>query len=340
MLALGWGIDQVFGRGRVASAAEIAELPGQRWRPWRVHRNGSQSWRVPAAGFVDDLEKAHRSFVGRIDGRSYRPPVKPIRFDSVHYMRSTVLPARAFAAFELPEGVSFRPEKTATVAAMLRSRTCRSARDDTHAFPGSAHAYVAGHVKDAEPRAPRFSYLPLPTIGHERADGAIRRVLIAEPFGGDGRHAFWAQRRLRNAALRDERGDERGRLLDLWRPQSRSVVTRYVRESQVWSSVTPVVLPGLDDGKQSKAERLFLKAAAHALLPIEAIESVTLRKAPFWPGAEHPRWYFAPDYLRAFPRWHARVRFRERIPGPLAIGAGRHVGLGLFAGGEAHDIRR
>lgn len=97
--------------------------------------------------------------------------------------------------------------------------------------------------------------------------------------------------------------------------------------------MTPVVLPGLDDGKQSKAEGLFLKAAAHAGIPIEAIESVTLRKAPFWPGAEHPRHYFVPEYLRPFARWHAAVRFREPIPGPLAIGAGRYVGLGVFAAG-------
>lgn len=99
----------------------------------------------------------------------------------------------------------------------------------------------------------------------------------------------------------------------------------------MWSSVTPVVLPGLDDGKQTKAEKLFLKAAVQAEIPLEAIESVTLRKAPFWAGAAHPRHYFVPEYLRHFARWHVAVRFREPVPGPVAIGAGRHVGLGLFA---------
>jgi len=145
----------------------------------------------------------------------------------------------------------------------------------------------------------------------------------------------WAQQRLRNATLRDEQGEERGVLLDLWQPQSRRLVARYVRESQQWFSVTPVVIPGLDDGKQSKAEGLFLKAVVHAGLPLEAIESVTLRKAPFWPGAEHPRGYFVPDYLRPFGRWHAAMRFSEPVPGPLAIGAGRHVGLGLFAAADS-----
>jgi len=335
MLALGWGIDQVIGRGRVLSVTEVDELPGRRWRAWSVQRPASQAWRVPAEGFVDDLEAAYRSFIQRVDGDSYRPARKPTCFGSVHYLGSTALPARAYAVFELPDGVSFRPERVAVVAAMLRSVACRSAKDDTHDFPGGAEVYVAGHVKADEQTPPRFTYLPLPTIGHEHADGAIRRLLIAEPFGGDGAHASWAQRRLRNAALRDEHGEEHGVLLDLWRPPSRRIVGCYVRESQEWFSVTPVVLPGLDDGKQSKAEGLFLKAAAHAGIPIEAIESVTLRKAPFWPGAEHPRHYFVPDYLRPFARWHAAVRFREPVPGPLAIGAGRHVGLGLFASDES-----
>jgi len=333
VLALGWGIDQVVGRGRLLSEAEVAELSGRRWRPWHVHRTGSQAWRVPAEGFVEDLEEAYRSFLERIDvdGRSYRHPRKPVCFDSVHYFSSAALPARPYAVFELPEGVGFRPESAAVVAAMLRSLTCRSAKADTHEFPGGAEVYVAGHVKADDRTPPRFTYLPLPTIGHEHADGAIRRLLVAEPFGGDGVHASWAQHRLRNARFQDEHGDERGVLLNLWRPRSRRLVSRYVREAQVWSSVTPVVLPGLDDGKQAKAERLFLKAAAQAEVPIEAFESITLRKAPFWPGAAHPRHYFVPEYLRGFARWHVTLRFREPVPGPLAIGAGRHVGLGLFA---------
>jgi CRISPR-associated protein Csb2 len=286
---------------------------------------------VPAEGFVDDLEEAHRSFIQRVEGDSYRPPRKPVCFGTVHYLSSTTLPTRAYAVFELPDGVGFRPEHAAAVAAMLRSLTCRSAKDDIHDFPSGAEVYVAGHVKADDQTPARFSYLPLPTIGHEHADGAIRRLLIAEPFGGDGAHASWAQQRLRNETLRDEHGEERGVLLDLWRPRSRTIVGRYVSESQEWLSVTPVVLPGLDDAKQSKAESLLLKAAAHAEVPIEAIESVTLRKAPFWPGSQHPRHYFIPDYLRRFARWHAALRFREPVPGPIALGAGRHVGLGVFA---------
>lgn len=336
LTALGWGIDQAIGDGRILTEAEVPELPGRRWRPWHTHRPRGQELRVPRKGSLENLESVHASFVSRIDAEHFNPPLKVKRFDRVSYHSDAVLPPRSYAAFELPSGVAFRQDRAATMAAMVRSLACRCAKVDSHEFPGGPETYVAGHTeRDASARSgvtpPRFSYLPLPTIGHGHADGLIRRVLIAEPYGGDGSHAAWAQHRLRNQALRDDAGDERGLLLELWRSSSILMVDRYVSESDTWTSVTPPVLPGFDDGKHTKAEALFLKAAAQSDVPIDAIDSITLRKAPFWPGAAHPRQYFVPEYLRRFPRWHVAVRFREPVLGPLAIGAGRHTGLGLLA---------
>jgi CRISPR-associated protein Csb2 len=339
LLALGWGIDQVVGNGRVLSQNEIDAFGGRRWYPWRIHREGSQGWRSPLQGTLDDLEAVHKSFRSRIVDKQFQPSAKPTSFESVHYLSSVTLPLRPFAAFELPDGIGFRVETTAKVAAMLRSLACDHAKADTHEFPGGSEVYVAGHVSSAAEGGLRFSYLPLPTIGHEHADGMIRRLLIAEPYGGNGAHARWAQDRLRNTALRDHQRNERGVLLDLWRPASLSMVERYVGERQTWSTVTPVVLPGFDDGKYGKAERLFVKAAGQAGVPIEAIETVALRKAPFWSGALHAQSYSVPNYLRNLSRWHVRIRFREPVPGPMALGPGRHVGLGLFAGADGIRLK-
>ncbi len=334
LLALGWGIDQVAGNGRVLTDAEVAALPGQRWCAWPERGPGVPTWRVPTAYSLKDLDRVHQSFMRRIQGKRYRPPLKVRQFAIVEYLSTKALPPRPFAAFELPEGGAFRPESAATVAAMLRSLACTLAKADSHEFPGGSETYVAGHVRKQEGTPPRFSYLPLPTIGHEHADGLIRRLLIAEPFGGERLHALWAQDRLRNAMLRDTDGSDRGVLLDFWRPSSRPMLRRYVAEARTWCSVTPVILPGFDDGKQAKAERLLLAALAQADLPVGAIADLTVRKAPFWPGSAHPRRYAVPDYLRHLPRWHVRLGFHEDLPGPLAIGAGRHAGLGILAASE------
>lgn len=366
LIALGWGIDQVVGDGRVLSAAEAAALPGTRWRAWRGHFPGQERLRVPTEGSLRDLEAAHRSFVDRVRATSrgrttvleYTPARKPNRFDTVVYRHAGHLPPRSWAVFELPDGVAFRQERAVEVAAMLRSLTCddqryRNRRDFQEQFPDIApEIYLAGHIKgDGErggPTPPRFSYLPLPSIGHEHADGMIRRLLIAEPFGGVGAHARWAQQRLHGQTLRDKDGQQRGILLGLWRTNSASVVKRYVGESSTWASVTPVILPGFDDAKgfkgipadrlnrPTKAERLLLKAVLQAGLPIEAVRHFTLRKAPYWVGSQHPDLYRRPDYLdsarkRRFSAWHVHLEFRDPIGGPLCIGAGRHCGLGLFA---------
>ena len=55
-------------------------------------------------------------------------------------------------------------------------------------------------------------------------------------------------------------------------------MSSYLRQASTWSSVTPVILPGFDDGKYEKAERLLIKAVQQASLPVEAIKNVVLRK--------------------------------------------------------------
>lgn len=343
LLALGWGVDQVVGNGRILTAAEVAALPGQRWRAWDVHRPNQRMHRVPTKDSLSDLEQVYRSFLDRVSGKQYRPSFKPKKFETVAYIRQTLLPPRPCAVFELPEGVAFRQVDAVKIAAMLRSLACKLAKEDTYEFPGGTERYVAGHLKDDESNVPRFSYLPLPTIGPPHADGLIRRLLIAEPLSGDSSCAAWAQHRLRNAVLKDKDGNERGILLDPSRPASKAMIQRYVGESPTWCSVTPVVLPGFDDFKgirdakntrPTKAERLLFKCLVHAGIPLESVASVTLRKAPFWPGSQHPKHYYRPNYLadqRSRPGWHVRIVFHEPVAGPLSIGAGRHCGLGVFA---------
>jgi CRISPR-associated protein Csb2 len=359
LTTLGWGIDQAVGLGRILSSAEAQVLPGQRWLPWDVPFDGEGRLRVPTTGSLDDLERAYEAFRNRLSMKHPPGAREPRVFDTRVYLPvggprrphgGTVpvtrpqeeekplgaLPSRPCAVFELSQGVAFRTQDIAKVAAMLRSLTVQLAKEDkgAPAFPGGVDAYVAGHVQPGTHQAvPRFSYLPLPSVGHEHADGMIRRLVVAEPFGGEGVHASWARRRLRNGTLQDH-GGKQGVLLELWRQSSRRVVNLYVQASRRWYSVTPVILPGFDDGKLTKAERLFLKAVAQAGIPIEAVEWMALRKAPFWPGGAHPCEYFVPDYLRHFSRWHAAICFRQPVPGPLSIGVGRHVGLGLFAAAE------
>jgi CRISPR-associated protein Csb2 len=138
----------------------------------------------------------------------------------------------------------------------------------------------------------------------------------------------------------------------------------YVNESVVWSTVTPVLLPGFDDPDgirkrlrkrealsdaatqkrlleqlDQRIERLIRKAFRQAGLPRELADhaEVEHRKVGFRAGVDLADRYKPPRNLKHWPRYHVRVRWRDAngnevpIPGPLAVGAGRHRGLGVFA---------
>jgi len=334
LMALGWGIDQAVGNGEILNAAQADQLSGERWRPYPSDSLEQGRLRVPKQGSLRDLEWVYESFCAQLEGGVYSPPEKFTEFASVRYVRTTLLPNRPYAAFELPDGCAFRQESANEVAAMLRSLVCRKPnRDDFQdQFEDDTEVYLAGHVNGGDRTPARFSYLPLPTIGHQHADGMIRRLLIAEPYGGDGARSKWAERRLSGQTLTDNKGDQRGHLLGLWRQSSQRMVSRYVNEHRIWSTVTPVVLPGFDDGNLVKAEKLFVKAVRQAGLSIDGITDITLRRAPFWPGSQHPRNYHRAKYLNHLPVWHAQIEFREPVNGPLSIGSGRHAGLGIMVG--------
>ncbi len=353
IVALGWGTDLVAACASVLTHEEARALAGVKWRPSDGRGPARLQRPVPVPGTLDALHRRHDRFLARIDrrGKLYdhvRPYVEldeseaPRRFAS--YWAEGAVPPRPFTAFALRPGdpesrrpwQAFRLERAAVVAAMLRHAACRAAemdRDYWDGVPGGSNIYVAGHTRDdpalkrgATP--PRFSYLPLPSIGHTHADGMIRRVLVAEPPEGDGRHAEWAATRLAGADLIDE--DTGEVVATLERLDRRDhVLPLFIGPSRVWITATPVVLPGYDGLKTAKAEKLFSRACDQAGLPPGSVESFEFVGPPAHAGGAGR--FFVPNYLRGWPLRWAAVWFKEEVKGPLALGAGRHCGLGVLA---------
>lgn len=224
----------------------------------------------------------------------------------------------------------FDPKDAMEVAAWLRHAAHDTARslDLDAAF---IEGFVCGHGKGEVARNDRFSYLPLPTLAHQGRDGRIRRVLIAEPFGGGGRNAHAVARRLHGATL-VEKGTGEIRA-ELFASEGRDgVFRRYlpIKGARVWGTVTPIVLPGRDDCRPRKREALVLKALAQAGYATPVAE-IALQREPVFPGQEMANRYRVPSYLKPFPRTHAVITFAEPVQGPAALGSGRHIGLGLMA---------
>ena len=215
---------------------------------WRGRRNVSP----PCPGSLEDLSGVYNSFLNRFQGNVYRPTRKPRVFEKIDYLkRGESAIRRGVAAFKLlkPDDDSealavFDQRKAMEIAAWIRGYLCD--RSKSAGFPGDSEVYVAGHVSQEERNGktpPRFSYLPLPSLGHERADGGVRRFLLAGPYGGNEEPLRWARQELSNAVVKDKDGVPMARL----QPIEHDGVLRHTKEATTFRTVTPVILPGYDD---------------------------------------------------------------------------------------------
>jgi CRISPR-associated protein Csb2 len=365
IVALGWGVDAAVGDARLIGDDQLSQLTGEHWKPGQAGSGaGGNILRLPVSGTLDALITRHAAFLDRLKDGVFHP-VPPLRvFTIASYRRTTDLPPRPFAAFILrPLGkdtgyAAFPATRAVYVAAMLRHAACEAAKEDLDDRPGAwrnedwALRFVAGHGPKGAPKRrtrddshPRFSYLPLPSIGHAHADGQIRRVIIAEPFGGDGPSVRWAAQRLAGAELIDEDSKIPIARLEPLRPDDTEFAQVFplyaVRSSQeaggaaTWVSITPVILPGYDDSKIAKRERLLLECLRHAGIDPAAVTSIESRASAWQPhggGAVTAplRSFSRPKHLMHLPSVHVRLAFSRAISGPIALGAGRHCGLGVF----------
>jgi CRISPR-associated protein Csb2 len=83
----------------------------------------------------------------------------------------------------------------------------------------------------------------------------------------------------------------------------------------------------------ARIESLLRKALRQAGVPDEILTNVKLqwRGTGFMRGVKLASEYAVADQHRRFRRLHCRLTFENFVHGPLCIGGGRFLGLGLFA---------
>jgi CRISPR-associated protein Csb2 len=351
LVALGWGTDMVAGHGRILSSAEIQTLEGEPWKP--ASETATTNLRIPTPGTFHALVARHAAFLTRVSEKGFVPVPPLTAFAVVGYRRPTDTVSRPFLAFEVrtPDFERFQVfdpvRHTCAVAGMVRNALADLARD-MRPFgwtDADINTFVHGHTPDGEQQARgpdadrRFAYLPLPSLERRGRAGtvvtAIRRVLVVGP-PGDARLVAWA-RVLSGRELTPLNGrTPRAALRLIDRPDAAlrtdPNLGPYVGEGRVWSTVTPVVRPGYDDGDADKAERLLRKAFEQAGVPAELVRVAALewRQVGFWAGLDLAKRYYRPEPSEQ-PRFHVRVRWPVPIRGPLFVGAARYRGLGTFA---------
>jgi CRISPR-associated protein Csb2 len=341
---LGWGVDMVAGDASIMSGEQVAALDGHRWRPTPV---GGTPLRVPTEGTLDDLMRKHEAFLNRLSDDGFRP-VPPLKvFRVCGYRRDDQPLHRPYCVFELRslDGTRFRypHRKLIHIAGMVRHLAIEAmkASPPTGVKSDWVETFIAGHATEDAQQHRQLSYLPLPSIGHIHADPGVRRIMIVAPPGDDA----WLNHLARHLAgqmLEPLRGGEfAGSDRPLLVPVRHDNIARiYAERANAWASVTPVILPGHDDHKSEKTRKLIERALIQSGIeqPCQFEWSAFSRFPKSYPAHKYdkhkrPTGYIRPDHLQTQTAVHLTLQFSNdvKVPGPLAVGAGRHCGLGILA---------
>lgn len=258
--------------------------------------------------------------------------------------------AADWIVFELEPSYRHLPmTRTVEVARVLRESVL------SH-VPDPLPAGVSGHRPDGTPTdSAHIAFLTLPNVGHQHADGRIMGLAVALPHELD---ALARDATLRGIGSWERERDGRplqltmgrGGIAEMRRRQPPFVLVSlrprvWARPSRWWASATPVALPAhpgnLRRGSPAarakawaRAEEAVAKSCEHVGLPrpvgvrVSLVSSlVGARPANDYPVFRQGRVGGAGVVRRLV---HASVEFAVPVHGPLVLGSGRFVGLGLM----------
>lgn len=348
---LGRGIDMAWAWAEFLDAdavdAFLAQYPGCVYRP--SASSSALTLLAPLPGSLDSIERRYRAYAERFhymkDGRKvkvvFRQPPRP-RFQRTAY--ESPPSRRVYELRRANAEAGFAPwrlSEASVLVVRLRDAAVEQLKGALPAHAPEIERVLVGRKPDGTndgPTTARVRIVPLPSIGHPHADRAIRRVAVevpAEcPLRADDVH--WAFSGLEPFV------PDTGELLGvvMTPTEDEGMLARYgiVEGSgwRTWRSVTPVVLPGfLRAGTMGRVETQAhataavaraLRHAGHRLVP----ETIRVQHEPFDGRGERAEAFASGTRFARDRLWHVEITFSEPIRGPLVIGDGRFLGLGVM----------
>lgn len=338
----------------------LAKYPGRIFRP-SAGKSGT-TLSSPCRGSLESLDRRYGAYSERfryvkedrtlkvVFRRPPRPRFQPASYDSppsrqLYELRDPT----AEAAF-----VTWPLVRAAALVVRLRDAAVARLKKALPGNAGDIERVLVGRKPDGTNDGPpedRVRIIPLPSIGHVHADRQIRRVLIEVPPSCPLHPAdvHWAFSGLDVVDVETgeiqavvTRTDDQGFLRHYGLEEDKSY--------RVWRTLTPAALPEdarrrridparkLDEAKtgceraaeQARAAAAVCHALRHAGVR-KRVEAVRVQREPFEGNGARVE-PFA-DGAR-FPKerlWHVEVTFAEAVSGPLVIGDGRFLGLGVLA---------
>ena len=290
------------------------------WKPVsEITERLERHLRVPYPGFFDALE------------RNFRRGIRD-------------LPARFVPYAREGESKWFNPWRVAFVwrvqpalpLAWAQALTARARIALLSKAGDDAPPELTGHDPGGGPlRAPHYALIPLPNVGHPHADGRILGLALLEPReirpGIQAKVLAWAMA-LREILLPG------GLPLSLQRAsmETRPIWTlnplRWQRRGRRWATVTPVIFDRHPKRGADTLEVLKL-SCRYAGLPEPCCGGIELG-SPIRGVPESRSFALREDWDKGTPIRsyvaHVWLEFKEEMEGPILLGRGRYLGIGLM----------
>jgi len=313
-----------------------------RWMPWQRRMQGHlrpsicSRLRTPIPGSLASVEEVYQFklrrnlFTNGGEPRVPNPP--PTRHALAIYAPAEAARCHLFLGVSLYTNGALKqrwaayPEDTVVVAGMLRHALLTRAQEAD--APKYVMDMIAGHPRDRA--GPRISYLPLPSIGHRRADGLIRRALLLVPAEQAQEEDEWIGLVEEPLPLIAE-GRSEAVAYAAFADELDNVFRLFLGRATTWTSATPVVLPGDYTRGWTLVEKLVRKALKEAGFAPEEIVNLSASKSPMIAGVKHAHAYRRKQTEGRSYTYHVRVQFSRQCHGPIWIGRQKHQGLGVMA---------
>lgn len=364
---LGWGIDMAWAEAKVVDSDEarerLYEHGGKVYVPSGGLTAGGTEMLCPRPGTSDSLRSRFEAMrdrfrLAKTNGKPVRVFVQPPK---PYLAKHSYAAPPERMAFELREDgkrsghysyFRWRLDRVTQLVEYVRNEAAKCLRDAIPEMEDLIELYLIGRGATDGDKSARVQIVPIPSIGHREADMAVRRIAVQVPQScripvDDLRWAF------SQVAWVDDDGVvskelQSGSSEDL-------VVRRYLRGALRWRSVTPLVLPikagfrsrqawprnGRMGGSFRLAEEdqaipAVYKALRHAGITAEVASVRVQREAFDRRGARAELFSIGTRFSREL-LWHVEITFKQTVEGPLLLGNGRYLGLGLLQPDKAAD---
>ncbi|HHH29401.1 MAG TPA: type I-U CRISPR-associated protein Cas5/Cas6 [Polyangiaceae bacterium] len=364
---LGRGVDLAWARVRLLDRASFDELVAARigalFRPTPGAAAPERRLLVPVPGTLESLRRRHQATLDRFGAsrlgkkriRTFTQPPKPI-LESVAYDGTATR-----VLFDLRgERDAFAPQPLATIVGLTERIRDAAARRLIEAAPeleAEVERALVGRTPEGMPRldpSDRVRLTPLPSIGHEQTTPAIRRLLAEIPASCPLRPAdvLWALSGLVLPSVHGRDG-ETAPVFELTRAVELTMLHHYgvgdaARRARRWLTVTPAALPAprrrlspeppfdaLKGGDERQREEVRAVAAVRQALRhagvVQHPNAIDVQREPFLKRGRRAEEFAAGTRFDKHRLWHVALTFDEPCPGPLVLGDGRFLGLGLMA---------